>query len=437
MRVLSVSSSYDLSQPEERLVSHSRMTASSCPYRYYKEYIERQKPKFESIELGMGKYFHSYVEGRFKEVAAGGGAISVADVIDLEDLVRNFRLSFIWQGRLREPYRICRGNHSIDDFASRLLGVGGNFNSFLRDKLLGHRVEAVEGALQIRSEEVHIRGKHDLITRSPTGRLILWDWKTGRMPSAEYWEDYRDQKVQIGFYASWMRYKFDTADVEGTAVFLRDGPQQHITEKYHPDTESDVLANATAWRRRINARAQYPALANQLCDWCGWNPVCPAHTRARVQVQVPAPVAAQTALSPAKPPAPVMPRPQKQPATSRSRCFIATCAYGRPDAPDVCLLRAFRDDYLEHSIGGRLAIAGYEAIGPKVAELLSGHTLTCKLIRTLIHEVCIPTAQLLWRRREQQRRPSFSHVREVPGTRLWPPASSPRPSGSSRRQSDY
>ena len=65
MSVLSVSSTYDLSQPETRLVSHSRMTAASCPYRYYQEYVDPNKPKksFESIELGLGKFFHGYVGG--------------------------------------------------------------------------------------------------------------------------------------------------------------------------------------------------------------------------------------------------------------------------------------------------------------------------------------------------------------------------------------
>ena len=278
-KVLSVASSYDLSQPETRLVTHTRMTAASCPYRYYQEYVDHNKPKksFESIELGLGKFFHGYVENHFKEILATGGAIDgkSGSLIDTQDLTNNFRLAFIWQGRLRDPYRICRRNSTIEDFVSRLKCIGDNFNVFLR-RLDGHVVEAVEGSLQIRTEDIHVRGKHDLVTRDPTGKLILWDWKTGRKPNAEYWEDFRDQKLQLAFYAIWMRHKHNAPDVTGAAVFLRDTADALMVESYSPRLEMDALENATSWRRKVNARTAYPAITSPLCDWCGWNPVCPS-----------------------------------------------------------------------------------------------------------------------------------------------------------------
>jgi hypothetical protein len=400
VKVLSVSSTYDLSQPETRLVSHSRMTAASCPYRYYQEYVDPNKPKksFESIELGLGKFFHGYVENHFKEILATGGTIDGKSrgLIDTQDLVNNFRLSFIWQGKLRDPYRVCRRNSTIEDFVSRLKCIGDNFNVFLR-RLDGHQVEAVEGSLQIRSEDIHVRGKHDLVTRDPAGRLILWDWKTGRMPNAEYWEDFRDQKIQLAFYAIWMRHKHDAPNVTGAAVFLRDRADALMVESYSPRLETDALENATSWRRKVNARTAYPAITSPLCDWCGWNPVCPScggrrqaqPVRATPQPASPTPV--QTCASTTAVPRSEPTRTTVASSASKARkCFVASCAFSNSEAAEVVLLRTYRDNVLVRSGLGRWLIAAYDVVGPWLAERIENRATAKWAVRAAIRNFLLP-----------------------------------------------
>ena len=196
-KVLSVASSYSV-QPEEKLVTISRIKASSCPFRYFKEYIERPKcsKSFESIELGMGQFFHSYVENHFQRILARNGLISRYDTLDIDDLITTFRLSFIWEGGLRTPYKIVRYKYGLEDFISRLERIATNFNCFLVKNLKNHKVKAIEGKLQIRTDLYYIRGKYDLITEDSDGSLMLWDWKTGSMPKLEYYEDFSNQNIR-------------------------------------------------------------------------------------------------------------------------------------------------------------------------------------------------------------------------------------------------
>lgn len=64
-------------------------------------------------------------------------------------------------------------------------------------------------------------------------------------------------------------------------------------------------------------------------------------------------------------------RPPSTPADNRSSCYIATCVYGDPMAPQVVALRRFRDDRLQHSVFGRGFIAIYYAVSPYLAKRLA------------------------------------------------------------------
>ena len=131
----------------------------------------------------------------------------------------------------------------------------------------------MEGELQIRTKACYIRGKYDLVTKGPHSNLALWDWKTGRMPIPRFFKDFSAQKAQLGVYAVWMRYKYNTKNVRGYAVFLRD-TLDLLSETFKPSVEKDVLEYMQAGRSRLNEMTSYPAISNNLCNWCPWNELC-------------------------------------------------------------------------------------------------------------------------------------------------------------------
>jgi len=112
-----------------------------------------------------------------------------------------------------------------------------------------------------------------LITRGPSGRFVLGDWKTGRMPNPEYFEDFRSQKAQLRVYGIWMRYKHSTENIKGTAVFLRDD-LDWLSETFKPSVEHDVFEYMDSWRSQLNKMTSYTAMRNNLRRWCPWNELC-------------------------------------------------------------------------------------------------------------------------------------------------------------------
>jgi hypothetical protein len=66
------------------------------------------------------------------------------------------------------------------------------------------------------------------------------------------------------------------------------------------------------------------------------------------------------------------------------QCFIATAACGSEDAPDVLLLRRFRDEVLRKRSAGRCSIRVYEAISPMIARCVAKSALRKAVTRCLV-----------------------------------------------------
>ena len=68
------------------------------------------------------------------------------------------------------------------------------------------------------------------------------------------------------------------------------------------------------------------------------------------------------------------------------RCFIATAVYGDFKAPEVIILRNWRDRVLSTNTLGRLAIEFYYRTSPPIARYLASHPRLSAHVRKLLNE---------------------------------------------------
>lgn len=72
------------------------------------------------------------------------------------------------------------------------------------------------------------------------------------------------------------------------------------------------------------------------------------------------------------------------PAAGKTGCFIATACYGNYDAPEVKVLRQYRDQVLARSFAGRLFIRFYYFCSPNLATMIGKSAGAQTFIRTHI-----------------------------------------------------
>jgi tetratricopeptide (TPR) repeat protein len=75
---------------------------------------------------------------------------------------------------------------------------------------------------------------------------------------------------------------------------------------------------------------------------------------------------------------------QKKQSPKSGGCFIATAACGSEFAPEVIILRNFRDNHLTISLIGRLAIKFYYMVSPRIASFIDRSPIRRNLVRQLM-----------------------------------------------------
>jgi hypothetical protein len=70
--------------------------------------------------------------------------------------------------------------------------------------------------------------------------------------------------------------------------------------------------------------------------------------------------------------------------SGRVRCFVATAAYGDAMAPEVCVLRCYRDTVLDRSLLGRTFIHGYYRVSPPMAAWLGRSETWRRRVRSML-----------------------------------------------------
>ena len=75
-------------------------------------------------------------------------------------------------------------------------------------------------------------------------------------------------------------------------------------------------------------------------------------------------------------------------------CFIATACYGSYDAPEVMVLRKFRDEKLMKTLAGQAFIEFYYFVSPGVADIIARNNGLKKAIRNYFLKPIIKATKL-------------------------------------------
>ncbi|HQX02500.1 MAG TPA: hypothetical protein PKZ44_00165 [Flavobacterium sp.] len=73
--------------------------------------------------------------------------------------------------------------------------------------------------------------------------------------------------------------------------------------------------------------------------------------------------------------------------SNKKGCYIATMVYGSYEAPQVLILREFRDNVLDKSALGRLFIRFYYKISPGIVNMLKNHSKVNLLIKSILDSI--------------------------------------------------
>jgi hypothetical protein len=73
--------------------------------------------------------------------------------------------------------------------------------------------------------------------------------------------------------------------------------------------------------------------------------------------------------------------------TSQSKCYIATMVYGSHDAPEVLVLRSYRDNVLSKNRLGRIFIKAYYRYSPLFVKKFGQNIAVCSLVKRLLDPI--------------------------------------------------
>lgn len=77
----------------------------------------------------------------------------------------------------------------------------------------------------------------------------------------------------------------------------------------------------------------------------------------------------------------------RESSKSNPFCFIATAAYGTPLAPEINILREFRDEKLETGYIGPLLVNAYYKISPPIADFIKRRELLRTITRFFLNPI--------------------------------------------------
>lgn len=251
--------------------SHSRVSCfEQCPQRYAYRYVDRLPEAFDTIDGFMGGRVHDTIEYLFE--ARRGGTVPT-----LEEALEAYRRSWDWALSGRSWPRVVQADRTDHSFITEGASIIAKFYPrFAQDTTLTVQIE-----VEVSCDVVYRTGVnsyqtfeyHGFIDRLAIqgGVLTVIDYKTTKHVPRKFEGKEADQLCSYGL--ALMKADPKLEEVWLVADFVRVG--QTRAERI---TRADMASIEQRLARRIASAAvarEFPPIPGRLCDWCGYNAICP------------------------------------------------------------------------------------------------------------------------------------------------------------------
>lgn len=243
-----------------RLSYSSLETYRNCPLKYrYKEIDKLKEPK--SKEAVFGTLVHSTMKFAYDPAL-------IPPTIDqaIDHFSRGWN-SEIWENELEERAAFSQGIEMIQKYYrtndpkdATIVALESNFSLEIADPLHFGQTHTIRGII-------------DRIDKTENGYEII-DYKTSKkMPS----QDFVDSNLQLSIYlkAFLTRYPKEVENIQNITVslyFLKHGVKLSSTRTLEDLKEVDDLFLEVIG---LIEKSEFDAHVSPLCDWCGFQKVCP------------------------------------------------------------------------------------------------------------------------------------------------------------------
>ncbi|RJQ38184.1 MAG: PD-(D/E)XK nuclease family protein [Dehalococcoidia bacterium] len=247
--------------------SHSRLSAyRQCPLKYKLRYIDRIKRDTEGIEAFLGSRVHETLQKCYDDVRRG----KLNRPEELLDFYRD-----AWQRNWHDEIAIARPDMAAGHYQKlgekMLLGYCRRFAPFDTDITV-----ATEMMLNFALDDAgkyRMMGYIDRLVRAPDGAWEIHDYKTGaHLPAqAEADSDRQLALYQIGIRQKW-------PDIEKVRLIWHYlAFEKDIVSTRSDEDISRLAAETTALIDKIEKATDFPPADSNLCGWCEYPDLCPAH----------------------------------------------------------------------------------------------------------------------------------------------------------------
>jgi len=239
--------------------SHSRVGLfEQCPLAYRYRYLDGVPDAFATIEQHLGQAVHDALEQAYAERGRG-------TAVDGPWMAAAFERA--WSEPDPASFRVVKRRVTAGEYRDRGFAMLAAYHErvFAADtsETLG-----VEQRFQVALDATRDwAGVIDRLARLADGTLRIVDYKTGSsLPNPA-------TDRQLRSYALHVLAEHHVERVELCVEGLRTG--NTLSAEFRADQAAEVRARLLVSIAEIEAAASWPARPSILCDWCGFNPICP------------------------------------------------------------------------------------------------------------------------------------------------------------------